>query len=62
MAKPKKLYYVEGKNTNNFWRPGGGKFTILEHAMNRITDIKRRGGTAKLFETECNWQEIDIGE
>lgn len=62
MAKPKTLLYVETlKNTSSgsFYKKGGGKYTILEHARKAKKDIERRGGEAKIFITECNWVEVE---
>lgn len=58
---PKKLFRVASLNPakRHYWQGAGGTFATKANAMSRIADIRKRGGDAELYETECNWTKVE---
>lgn len=62
MAKPKTLIYIEvvpGGNPLGFRQQGGGTFSTLKAAQYRIDNLTRSGVHFKVWETDCDWSEVE---
>lgn len=55
---PNKLYIVRVLHDPNA-HAKGGTFTKIGRAWLRYDRITARGGVAVIYETDCNWTELD---
>jgi len=61
MRAPKKIYWVEitGGPGLGYAERGGGKFTVLKYAQDRVYDLEHKGKTAEIYETqELVWTRV----
>jgi hypothetical protein len=62
MRAPKKMYWVDYSQGDGkplrYGQRGGGKYSSLAEAKRRMNELQRLGNQARLFETQCEWEEV----
>lgn len=62
MRAPKKIYWVEitGGPGLRYAERGGGKFTSLQFAKERVESLNRQGKTAEIYQSQdIEWSLVD---
>lgn len=57
---PREIYWIVPHYDGPIgWRPGGGKFTSLDHARKRVKYIEAHGGSAEVYVGRVSaWEKI----
>lgn len=62
MRAPKKMYWIEYSQGDGppvrYGQRGGGKYSSMKEAKQRIAVLRKRGNQAFLFETDCEWRMV----